>query len=153
MSRFNIKAGYFSEQRSGPGLVIVERIDIYDSHRMENVSKLKQTEAKHRVSQHNSAVCPTCYQFTALASQPSFWTHKVLCYSWSRSTCMAKLFSPCFVQCWWCVSKQKFKGCAIWPAAVFLISEWEYLVGPWKDFGELSFFPQLRTRSGHRWGC
>lgn len=80
MSRFNIKAGYFSEQRSGPGLVIVERIDIYDSHRMENVSKLKQTEAKHRVSQHNSAVCPTCYQFTALASQPSFWTHKVLCY-------------------------------------------------------------------------
>lgn len=45
--RFDIKAGPFSEQRSGPHLMIVERNDIYNSQRMENVSKLKQTEAKH----------------------------------------------------------------------------------------------------------
>lgn len=42
-----MRAGPFSEQRSGPGLVIVERIDIYNIQRMENVSKLKPTEAKH----------------------------------------------------------------------------------------------------------
>lgn len=44
--KFDIKAGPFSEQRSGPHLMIVERNDIYNSQRMENVSKLKQTEAK-----------------------------------------------------------------------------------------------------------
>lgn len=47
MSRFDIRAGPFSEQRLVSGLVIVERSDIYNSQRMENVSKLKQTEAKH----------------------------------------------------------------------------------------------------------
>lgn len=48
MSRFDIRAGPFSEQRLVSGLVIVERSDIYNSQRMENVSKLKQTEAKHQ---------------------------------------------------------------------------------------------------------
>lgn len=48
MNKFDIRAGPFSEQRSGPGLVIMERSDIYNIQRMENVSKLKQTEAKHQ---------------------------------------------------------------------------------------------------------
>lgn len=47
MSRFDRRAGPFSEQRSGPVRVIMERSDIYNSQRMENVSKSKQTEAKH----------------------------------------------------------------------------------------------------------
>lgn len=47
MIRFNRRSGPFSEQRSGPVYVIMERSDIYNSQRMENVSKSKQTEAKH----------------------------------------------------------------------------------------------------------
>jgi len=47
MIRFDGRAKPIPEQRSGPVLMIMERNAIYNSERMENVSKSEQTEDKH----------------------------------------------------------------------------------------------------------